>query len=142
MEKTGRVIRYLCEEDFIECNREIITKTGGFIDGAGKVINSNSLHYLVNIIKGKIDNTDIYQTLIQKAAVYCFNIITRHIFLDGNKRTGMICAFFFLQINGINLKESISDNEIVEVALKVANSEMDLDELTEWFEEIVIINEN
>ena len=53
----------------------------------------------------------------------------------------MICAFFFLQINGVYLKESISENEIVEVALKVANSKMDLNELTEWFEEIVIINE-
>ena len=133
MGKTRRFIRYLSFQEIVELNCLIIIKTGGFIDCAGKIINLDSLRYLVDIVQSTIDDDELYSDIFQKAALYTYNIITRHIFYDGNKRTGMICAFYFLNLNGYYLSESITDNEIVNLALGIANGNIEINELTEWF---------
>ncbi len=138
MGETSRLLRYLSFQDILIRNKEIIQKTGGFINGAGIAHNQNSLYYLVDIVKEKINNNDLYPDISQKAALYTYNIITRHIFIDGNKRTGMICAFLFLRINGYVIKELLSDDEIVDVAIEISKGTMSLTELTVWFEEKVI----
>ncbi len=120
MGETSRIIRYLSYNGIVDINRQLILTTGGFVKAAGKVNNPGSLHYLVDIVQEKINNVDLYPTLSHKAALYAYNIITRHVFIDGNKRTGMFCAFYFLMINGHNLPESISNDEIIELALGVA----------------------
>jgi death on curing protein len=37
------------------------------------------------------------------AAAYLFHIVSNHPFVDGNKRTGMLAAVVFLDVNGISL---------------------------------------
>jgi death on curing protein len=37
------------------------------------------------------------------AAAYCTGIVKNHPFIDGNKRTGVLCAVVFLGINGVEL---------------------------------------
>jgi len=135
MGETSRIIRYLCYDEIVDINRQIILTTGGFVNAAGKVNNPGSLHYLVDIVQEKINNVSLYPTLSHKAAIYAYNIITRHVFLDGNKRTGMFCAFYFLKINNYNLPESISNDEIIEIALGVANGTKGLNDLTMWLKE-------
>lgn len=44
---------------------------------------------------------EVYPTLAEKAAAYCFLFIKNHVFRDGNKRIGMIAANAFLALNGI-----------------------------------------
>lgn len=127
-------MRYFSADEIISRNREIILKTGGFTDSAGEVLNPNSLDYLIAVVED--DKT--YPTLPEKAAVYTFNIITRHIFVDGCKRTGMTCAFLFLKWNDCNISDSLSNDEIVETALKIANNVMKREELSEWFKNRVI----
>ncbi|MBL7075123.1 type II toxin-antitoxin system death-on-curing family toxin [candidate division KSB1 bacterium] len=135
MGKTGQIVKYLSFQEIVERNRRIVLETGGFVEGAGKLSNPNSLEYLVNIVQEKINDKELYPSLVEKAAVYVFNIITRHIFIDGNKRTGMICAFWFLRLNGCIVSESISENEIVKIALDIANRTIDLPEIIIWLQE-------
>ena len=59
-------------------------------------------------------------TLSQKAAVYAHHIITGHIFLDGNKRTGLHCAVLFLEFNGCTLCLDIDDS-IIDLGFKIAD---------------------
>jgi death-on-curing protein len=110
MEKTSRNVRYLNYQEIVEVNRRFILHTGGFTTGAGQLENPDSLHYLIEIVKAKFGDEEIYPSLAEKAALYIFNIITRHIFLDGNKRTGMVCALWFLHLNGFSVRELSDEN--------------------------------
>ena len=135
MEKTIRNVKYLSFQNIVDINREVLLKTGGFVKYAGMLQNQNSLNYIIGAVKGKIGNKELYPSLIQKAAVYAYNIITRHVFLDGNKRTGMICAFQFLRKNGCTISESIEEDDIVKFACSIAKNEINLNDVILWFEE-------
>ena len=134
MGKTGRNVRYLTADEIISRNKEILLKTGGYSNSAGIVANRNSLEYLIAVVQ---DN-EIYTALNEKAALYAFNIITRHVFVDGCKRTGMACAFLFIEFNGHSISRSITSDNIVEIALGVANNSVSDEKLSKWFKNQVI----
>jgi death-on-curing protein len=68
--------------------------------------------------------------IAEMAATYWYNLTSNHGFVDGNKRVGLAACDVFLLMNQLDL--SLSDTgEAIEVALKVASSEMTKEELTE-----------
>lgn len=89
------------------------------------VKSENSLAYLVEIVKSRLFGKETYPTLFLKAAVYTHHIINDHVFWDGNKRTGMTTALYFLGLN--NLRVNISDQDIVDLALKIESKSIDID---------------
>jgi death-on-curing protein len=46
----------------------------------------------------------LHGTLFEKAAAYLFHIARNHPFVDGNKRTALMCALVFLGLNGQHLE--------------------------------------
>ena len=112
MENSGKTLKYLTVNDILEVAEEQV--------GRYQLLNENQLHYLVQIVSEKIGDTELFPTVAQKAAVYAHHIITRHIFLDGNKRTGMHCALLFFELNGFPHPYGIDDS-IVELGLGIAN---------------------
>jgi death-on-curing protein len=46
----------------------------------------------------------LHGTLFEKAAAYLFHIARNHPFMDGNKRTALMCALVFLGLNGRRLE--------------------------------------
>jgi death-on-curing protein len=64
------------------------------------------------------------------AAAYLFHIANNHAFYDGNKRTAVLAALIFLEVNGA---ESLPPpEELEEITLRVAAGQCDKEELTEW----------
>ncbi len=53
------------------------------------------------------------------AAAYLFHISRNHPFVDGNKRTGLACAYLFLEINDVVLE--CAEDELVGMVLAAAN---------------------
>ena len=98
---------------------EILEVAEGHV-GTYHLLDKNRLHYLVEAVKGKFGDTELYPTLFQKAAVYAHHIITGHIFLDGNKRTGLHCAILFLEFNGSTLRLDI-EASIIDLGFKIAD---------------------
>lgn len=98
---------------------EILEVAEGHV-GDYQLLNENQLRYLVEAVSGKFGDTELFPTLFQKAAVYAHHIITGHIFLDGNKRTGLSCAILFLELNGCTLCLDINDS-IIELGFKIAD---------------------
>ena len=45
----------------------------------------------------------LHRTIYAMASAYAFHICKNHPFLDGNKRTAMVAALVFLEINGMSL---------------------------------------
>ena len=76
------------------------------------------------------DGVDLYPTKEEKAARLGFNLVSNHAFVDGNKRIGLLVMLSFLAINGINLK--YTDDELVEVGIKLASGEIQYEQLLEW----------
>ena len=106
--------------------------------GAYQLLNESQLHYLVEAVGAKYGNTELYSTLPQKAAVYAHHIITGHVFLDGNKRTGLNCAILFLEFNGCTLRLNIDDS-IIELGLKIADGSItDIDVIADHIQSWIL----
>lgn len=73
---------------------------------------------------------DLYPTVLEKAARLGYGLICNHPFLDGNKRIGTHAMLVFLDINQFSL--SYTDNELIEIVLRVAAGEADYNELLDW----------
>jgi death-on-curing protein len=69
----------------------------------------------------------LYPNISDKAAIYCYNIICNHIFLDGNKRTGLASALIFLNLNGFDLSLKINDATLTDYIVKIASGESNLE---------------
>lgn len=69
-------------------------------------------------------------TIVQLGALYAVSIIRNHPFFDGNKRTGFLSMFTFLQRNGIKLRASQA--EATAAMLDVAEGLIDVDGLAAW----------
>lgn len=105
-------MKYLTIEDILRVAEE-------WVDSY-QLLKENQLHYLVEIVCEKLGDTELFPTLTKKAAVYAYNIITRHIFLDGNKRIGLISALWFLVLNGHASRLNI-DDPIIELGINIAD---------------------
>lgn len=64
------------------------------------------------------------------AASYTFGISRNHPFLDGNKRTSLVVAELFLELNGSEL--TATDAECVTTFLKLAADDLTEEELADW----------
>ena len=73
---------------------------------------------------------DLYPTLVEKAAALGFALIQGHAFVDGNKRIGHAALEVFLVLNGLELCESVDEQE--RAILSVASGGMSRESFTAW----------
>lgn len=66
------------------------------------------------------------------AAAYAFGICKNHPFIDGNKRTALMSAYSFLQVNGFEL--DASEPEAAGTILRLAEGQLSEAELAEWLQ--------
>ena len=64
------------------------------------------------------------------AASYTAGIIQNHPFIDGNKRTGFIVAYMFLDLNGMTLQAD--EVSATAMTLSLASSEIDEADYAVW----------
>lgn len=69
-------------------------------------------------------------SIARLAASYAFGISRNHPFLDGNKRTSLVVAELFLELNGSDL--TATDAECVTTFLRLAAGELTEEELADW----------
>ena len=69
----------------------------------------------------------------QLASAYAAGIIQNHPFVDGNKRTGFMAAFMFLDLNGATLHAD--EFTATTMTLSLAASEIDVKEYANWLAE-------
>ena len=64
------------------------------------------------------------------AAAYAYGIVRNHPFVDGNKRTGFLAAYVFLDMNGWELMAP--EGEAVAAVLALAAGEMQESGFSDW----------
>jgi len=71
-------------------------------------------------------------TVFDLAAAYAFGIVRNHPFIDGNKRSGFLAAYIFLDLNGWEL--TAPEAEAVAAVLTLAKGEMDEAGFSAWLQ--------
>lgn len=75
-------------------------------------------------------------SLFDLAAAYAYGIISNHPFVDGNKRTGFLAAYVFLDLHGWLL--AAPEAEAVGAVLGLATRQMDEAGFSSWLKEYAI----
>lgn len=130
MEEAGAEIVYPTIEQIIEANRRLIKETGGSFAPPTNLSNRGSLEYILEAITFPLFGDVLYATLKEKATALAKQIITAHVFVDGNKRTGIHIAWAFLRSNGVSLQ---LDDSIEDLAVAIALGDAGFEELLAWF---------
>lgn len=71
----------------------------------------------------------VHWDIFEMAAAYLFHIVSNHPFVDGNKRTGLLAALVFLDINGIELDHGTQ--ELYDLTMAVAEARIGKPEISE-----------
>ena len=101
--------------------------------GSQGVHDLSELQSAVGRPQGSYQEKDLYPDFFTKAAALIDSLIRNHPLVDGNKRTGMTAGASFLGRNGYTLKAANED--LVSIALGVAQSQLDLDQIAAWLKE-------
>jgi death on curing protein len=80
----------------------------------------------------------LHEDLFSMAAAYLFHIVQNHPFVDGNKRTGLIAALVFLDLNGISIAQGSPD--LHDLTMGVARGELTKDAAAEVLRQIARIH--
>jgi len=109
--------RWLIEGVVIAMHGEQIAAHGGSLGIRDTGLLSSAL--------ARPQNQAVYgePSVFDLAAAYAFGIIRNHPFVDGNKRTGFLAAYVFLDLNGWEL--TASEAGAVAAVLALAANEMD-----------------
>ncbi len=119
---------YLSAEEILAIHFEIIEATGGR-HGLREV---GLLKSIAEKPKAGAGGREFYPDVFSKAAA-CFEaLVNFHVFVDGNKRTGVVAAARFLFVNGYEL--ACSNKELEEFVLKIAVKKVKIKEIAIWLE--------
>jgi len=85
----------------------------------------------------QFEGKDLYPDIYQKAAALLRSLVCNHPFLDGNKRTAVVCTFSFLFLNNLLMNPTaqppkpssvVETDYILEYVLKIARGQIKGDE--------------
>ncbi len=107
-------------DDIITINRKL----------GGTVLNKGMIDFIIAKIEAKVTKKDYKRQIATIAAIFWFEVIQGHPFVDGNKRTATETMKLFLKKNGFKLNTPISG--LVYISLKIANNEISYSELINW----------
>ena len=120
-------MNFLSKEEVLELQYENIEQFGG----AHGIRDQGAFESALMAARNRFDyeNADV----VKCAATYGFHLSQAHAFIDGNKRVAAAAALVFLDANGFEITASVE--EIIDVFLRLAASEMNRDQLEEFLRE-------
>ncbi|NEX13155.1 MAG: type II toxin-antitoxin system death-on-curing family toxin [Prosthecochloris sp.] len=117
--------RWIVDEVVLAIHDEQIAEHGGSTGIRDACLLSSALARPQNQAKYSDD-----PSVFDLAASYAYGIIRNHPFVDGNKRTGFLAAYVFLNINGWQLKSS--EAEAVNAVVDLAAGKVDEPSFSIW----------
>ncbi len=113
-------------EQLLQLHVLVIRQSGG-ADGLRDL---GRLESVIAAQTQEVFGEELYRGVFEKAAALCRGIIADHPFTDGNKRTGMLVALTFVEINQYKL--SIKPGELEDFAVQVAVEHLDIPIIAAW----------
>ena len=119
-------MRYLILGEVLELYRRIMEQSGGTMG----IRDLGALESALAQPRMTFGGTELYSTIVEKAAALGFSLINNHPFVDGNKRTGHAAMEVFLILNGYEIEASTDEQE--RIILQVASGETKREAFIEW----------
>lgn len=116
-------------QKLIEINKNLIDTYGGL--GFG-IRDNNLLESCIASLDQEVFGRKLYPSPEDKIAFVVFSVIANHIFIDGNKRTGAQVLDILADYYKLNLH--FTDDELIDLVLLVAKSEVDYSYIKNWIE--------
>jgi death-on-curing protein len=126
-------MKYLTAKEIIEINAYLIKRYSPKEEI--EVKQPESFDMAVAQPRQSFQEEELYPTIHEKAAILLINLVKKHIFANGNKRTAFVSVARFYAMNGYKLKvtKEIGDHLTVGVAI----SESDFEEMKSSVVEIL-----
>jgi death-on-curing protein len=125
-------MKILTRNQVIKLHRELIAESGG----SSEIRDEGLLDSALNTPFQTFSGTELYPSILEKAARLGYGLIKNHPFVDGNKRIGTHAMLVFLMINHIEL--NYNDTELIDLILGVASGEINDGELLLWLQMHII----
>lgn len=106
----------LTKDNILTLYKIMVDNTGGTIG----IRDTSLLESALNAPFQTFGDEELFPSIKEKASRLCYGLIKNHPFIDGNKRIGVYAMLVFLELNNLNL--NFNDEEIINIALKTADS--------------------
>lgn len=120
---------YISHEEILSIHNYLIGQFGG----AKGIHDFGLLESALARPRAAMAHFEAYPDIFMKAAVLGHSLIKNHPFIDGNKRTAVVAMLYFLNKNKITL--DIASNELLNLALAIADSSLLEREIANWLRE-------
>lgn len=117
---------YFSEDDIVFLHSKLIDDFGG-MDG---IRDQDMLESAINAPLQTFDESDVYQSDIEKIARLSYGLAMNHPFIDGNKRIAALSLDLGLSGNGIELKAA--DEDIISEFIGLASGRIEFAEFLRW----------
>lgn len=121
---------FLSLEEVLEFHQQQLAAYGG-ING---VRDQGLLESAVAMPQVSFGGEYLHTDLFHMAAAYAFHLAENQPFLDGNKRTALMAALVFLDLNGYVVLDPAE--RLYEAMLAIATKQFDKEQLAELFREL------
>lgn len=121
---------FLSVEDVLQIHDQQIDRYGG----GGGVREHSLVESAVGMPSQTFGGHFLHEGLISMAAAYAFHIAENQPFVDGNKRTGLVAALVFLDINGVSIADP--EGKLYDAMISLAEHRLDKAGLAALLEEL------
>lgn len=125
-------MKFLSKQQVLKLHEMLIAQSGG----SPEIRDEGLLDSALNTPFQSFGDTELYPSLLEKAARLGYGLIKNHPFVDGNKRIGTHAMLVFLAINNAEL--SYSDDELIGLILGIAAGKYDDKHLLNWLQQHLI----
>lgn len=125
-------MKTLSKQQILKSHEMLIAQSGG----SPEIRDNGLLESALNAPFQSFGDTELYPSLLEKAARLGYGLIKNHLFVDGNKRIGTHTMLVFLSINNAEL--SYSDDELIRLILGIASGQYDDKHLMNWLQQHLI----
>lgn len=120
-------MNFLSKEEVLELQYDNIEQFGG----AHGIRDEGAFESALMAARNRFDYEQADE--VKCAATYGYHLSQAHAFIDGNKRVAAAAMLVFLDANGFEVEASA--DELIEVFLRLASSEMTRDQLEAFLRE-------
>lgn len=118
---------FLSLEEILEIHHDQIERYGG----AEGIRDLGLLHSALAMPEAGSRSQYYHTDLLEMAAAYLFHIVKNHPFMDGNKRTGVVAAIVFLEMNGVEVHAT--NEALFDTVVAVAEGRLQKGGIAEFF---------
>ena len=120
-------MRYLSLDEAMRIAEDV---TGIDADTLARISRIELLDSALHTPSSGFGDDEFYPDVFSKAAILGIRIAMNHPLPDGNKRLAWAAVHIFHRINDFAL--SFTDDEAVDLMLRIASGNVDVDEFSEW----------